>query len=421
MAKKVQFNSTDLKNEIVPIGFFAIIIIVYLIGEFHRLGDFKIFLDAGELLERRDNIYIYNDLNSFKYYYSPLFALFLSLFVNINDLIPILIWKLFNFFFIYRIWVIINERYLDLSNFSIKQKKLFQACIFLSSFVFVSECFHLNQMTIFLLYAFIEGVDLIHFKQRYFWGALLIAIAINIKIIPIVIIPYFIFRNMIKPTIYIILISIILLVIPAFFIGIEYNSFLHIEWWKSINPLNQEHIIDVNERGLHSLSSFFSALFTNQLGNEGNLQYKRNILDLAPSAVFYILNITRAFLILYTIKIMNYSLFKKVQSNKQLFYEISYILLITPLIFPHQQIYGFLLVIPAIIYITNNCFKDFNIKGRLNLKSILFIVSVLIYSSVIILGFMKGTLYHYKVFTYGILLLLIVFCLYPLNKKVISK
>ncbi len=417
MGEKNRIAYQCVKNNFVPISYLLILIIVYLIAEYNRLGDFRIFLDAGELLKGKENIYLYNHLNNFKYYYSPLFALFLSLFTKVNDVVIIILWKLLSFFFLFRIWIIINKRFIDVNIFSVRQKEIFQACVFLSCFIFISSCLHMAQMTIFLLYAIIEGLELILYKKKYFFGALLIAIAINIKIMPIIILPYLIYRNMFKPSIYIIIILLVLLAIPAFFIGIEYNIFLHIEWWKSINPFNPEHIIDINESGFHGLSALFSSLFTDALGNKYNLQLKRNILNLNYTTIFYILNITRLILILYTVRIMKSPPFCKSKSNMQTFYEISYILLITPLIFPHQQIYGFLFVIPAVVYIMYNCFIEIIKYKKINVKIILLICSVIIYNLVIILGFMKNILNHYKVLTYGVLLLLLVFLLYPLKNK----
>lgn len=400
-----------MKKNIYLIGFLFILGIIYIVFEFNKLGDFKVFLDAGQLLKEKRNIYLYNELNNFKYYYSPLFAVFISIFSK-NYLIAVILWKIINLFFIFRIWKIIEENFLNFSVFSSNQKAIFLLSSFLISFLFISKNLHMAQMTLFLLYAILEGLNLILYKQKYLFGAILIATAINIKIMPIVILPYLIYRKELKSSLYIIITLFIFILLPALFIGIEYNTFLHSEWWKSINPLNQEHIIDVNERGFHSLSTFFGVLFSDELGNEHNLQIKRNIANFTPEIISYILNIVRFILIAFTLKILNTLPFKKAADKFHTFYEISYILLITPLIFPHQQIYGFIFIIPALIYVLYCTFIEVISKKGINFKNGLFAFSFLIMNSIIIFGFMRDILYHFKIMTYGIIFFLIIFILY---------
>ena len=404
-----------MKRNIVLYCFLFLAGVVYLIFEFNTKGDFKVFLDAGQLIKQNENIYIYNELNHFKYYYSPLFALILSIFSGTSYLIPIILWKILNLFFLYRIWILIEKHFIDLSGCSDIQRNIFRICVLLSSFIFISKDLHLVQITIFILYTVIEGLHLILYKKQILYGSILIALSLNIKILPVVILPYLLYRREFLSGFYIICISFFLLIIPAFFIGFEYNTFLLTEWWKSINPFNQEHVIDINEKGFHSLSAVFSSLFTSDLGNEYNLQYRRNILDLNYRTIFYILNAVRLVLILYTVRILKLPPFRKSNSKVQTFYEISYILLITPLIFPHQQIFGFLLVLPAMFYIIYVTFKEVIHNRKLKFKNGLLIFSILIINSSVLFGFLKNLLYHYKIMTYGVILLLVLFLLYPLK------
>lgn len=397
------------KNKIIPIVFLLILGIVYLVAEYNRLGDFKIFLDAGKLLKEETNIYIYNDLNNFKYYYSPLYAIIMSFCSNLDYKLIALIWKCLNLFFLYRIWKILTNHFIPLNTLSDKQQIIFQVISILSCFVFIESCLHLVQMSIFLLYVILEGYYLIQNRQLMLAGTFLIALGINIKIMPIVILPYLIYRKQYLPSLLILAFSIVLIITPSIFIGTEYNQFLHAEWWKSINPLNNEHILDINERGFHSLSALISALFTDQLGNEGNLQLKRNILNLNPQTIEIILNVLRVTIILYTLKILSGKPFSKLKSLPIAYYELAYILLVTPLIFPHQQVYGFVFAIPAIFYLVYELLSQFWKTKKLGPFHILFIIASLFTSSIILLGFIKPLLFHFKILTYGILLFLIVF------------
>lgn len=410
----MSFFKTHQKTKTFVLPFIvALLAIVYLFAEYKRLGDFSVFWDAGTLLKSKRNIYLYNELNSFKYYYSPAFALFLSVFSAVNPLIIAVIWKALNIGFLVRIWLIIQQRYLDFNLLELKYRRLLEVLMFLGCITFITATFHVVQMSVFLLYAMFEGVDLIIHKKRPILGALLISIAINIKVMPIVVIPYLFFRKEWLSVIWIKVFFIALILVPSLFIGHDYNKFLHSEWWKSINPINEEHILDVNERGFHSLSALITSLFTDNLGNASNLQYKRNILNLNVETVTIILNIIRLSLVGYTLKILGASFFKKSKSKLHVFYELSYILLITPLIFPHQQIYGFLLIFPALTYVLYNLFIDFSLTKKVGVKMVLLLVALILSNSTTIFGFIRYDLAHFKVTTYGVLLILGLFISYP--------
>jgi len=93
-------------------------------------------------------------------------------------------------------------------------------------------------------------------------------------------------------------------------------------------------------------------------------------------------------------------------------YELSYILLITPLIFPHQQVYGFLLILPATAYILLNVFLEVKTKTKVSLRLVLFVIAIIITNSITLFGFMREELFHFKITTYGVLLQLGLFLSY---------
>lgn len=411
---KGNFRNTILyiQSNRVLLLFMLVLAIVYLGVEFQKLADFRIYLDAGKLLNQKRDIYSRNELNDFKYYYSPLFACFISLFSNLNYLIPTLIWKLFNLFLLFRIWKILENHFLDLETLKPQHKDWFRIFTFLGIYLFAAESLHYAQMTIFMLYAILEGIKLVFFQKKLILGSLLIALAINIKIIPVVLLPYLIYRKEFKPAMYILAFVIVSLLLPALFVGWEYNSFLHNAWWNSINPLNSEHIVDVDERGFHSLSSLFGSLFSSELGNLHNLQIRRHILDLEPQIISMILNFSRFILIVCTIWILKLPAFTPAANRKQQLCEIGYILLITPLIFPHQQVYSYLLILPALAFIFNEVFIEFKDRKTIRFRHVLLALSLLTYNSVLILGFMRPWLEHFKILVYGMLLFLIVFLIY---------
>ena len=215
------------------IALFAVIMLVF---EFTRTGDFKIFVNAGGLLMDERNLYVYNEYSEFKYWYSPLFALMLAPFKGMPVLVPILLWKLLNLFFLYRIWKIIDQRYIDYALFTSKTKRTFQILSWVLGFYLIFNTTHTVQMSLFIIYSVLESIDLIQSRKKPLLGAALLALAINIKIMPIVAIPYLIYRKEFKGAIYCVILWVAMLYLPAIFIGVEYNDFLLSEWWKAVNP-----------------------------------------------------------------------------------------------------------------------------------------------------------------------------------------
>ena len=180
-------------------------------------------------------------------------------------------------------------------------------------------------------------------------------------------------------------------------------------------------MLDVKEKGFHSLSALFTALFTETKGNSYVLDIKRNILLLEDQTVFIIINGSRLILVSLMLWVLNTMPFLKAKSKTHEFWEISYLLLITPLIFPHQQVYGFTLAWPAVIY-TLYYFMARRKEQGLQLWDYLWMFTLLLINLELLLGFLRDILWHYKTLTYGILLLtFLLIAANPSKNKVLTK
>jgi hypothetical protein len=336
--------------------------VIILLFETTRFGDFEVFLGASKALVLHKNIYETHYIDGFRYFYSPLFATFLSFFSTMPDLVPLLIWKILNLFFLYRTWIIMEKMFIDYKPFSNTKKIAFQLIVFSCSFFLFFSSLHLSQLSLLLLYGIMEGVYQIREKKNHILGAFVLALVINIKIMPLVIVPWLLYRAEFRSTIYVLLFTIVLLFLPAIFIGFEYNLIQLGAWWKTVNPSNQEHILDLQETGFHGLSSLIASLCYAGFGNHFDLGLKRNIVSLDPQTISYIINFVRLILIAYTLKILQTKPFVSFVHKTQLFHELAYILLVTPLIFPHQQVYGFLFAFPAIVFCIYYFALDLNKK-----------------------------------------------------------
>lgn len=405
-------------------GFIVLIIVLFEAKVTGNGGDFNIFVSASRDLLLGKNIYQIQYNEWYHYYYDVLFSLILIPFSYLPLYLVKLIWLILNVFFVYRIWKIFLN-WLPISLLIKNNKIIFTALSFLFILSFLRDNFHLAQVTIFILYLILEGLSLINNNKRIA-GSALIALGINIKLLPLVIIPYLLYRNQWKPALFIILFVILFLFIPGVIIGFDYNQFLLLERWNLINPINQEHILDTSERSFHSLTTLLATLLVENSGDEHALTLKRNIANLSIENLNRVINIVRGALILFTFYFLRTKPFKNTPDNLQKLYEISYLCLIIPLIFPHQQYYAFFFVFPATTYLmyyivysyfngnseTITYFKSIKKISLITLLSAAYALT----NSHFILGEFNPIYDHYKTLTYGVLILIAILAICPPEK-----
>src|SRR5207244_133993 len=127
-------------------------------------------------------------------------------------------------------------------------------------------------------------------KGNKFAGAGLIALGINIKLLPLVLIPYLVYRREYKTVAYSIIIYAGLLFLPVVIIGWERNMFLIKSWYSHLNPMNQKNLLDVDERSFHGLSTLLATLLVEKVPDKFALPVKRNIANLKVEQLNWILN-----------------------------------------------------------------------------------------------------------------------------------
>lgn len=389
--------------------FGLIFVTVFFHFEAQRSTDFDIFLAASGDLADGKNIYLTFYKQWYHYYYDVAFA---------GGLVPLtilpaywarIIWLSLNFILGIRVLKII---YSWLPDNNLNRKELFFVILLglLFNLRFFRDNFHLGQTTILILYLCIEGLNFI-FINRPVWGAVLLAFGITIKILPLVLLPYLLYRGYWKESVFVVFFALILLYFPGFIIGFDYNAELLSARWQILNPLNPEHVLDNTERSFHSVSSYLGVLLVEDTGDFQVLDLKRNIADVPMKTLGWILLIVRSFFVLATFYFLKTGPFKREPDKLRRLYELSYILMIAPLIFPHQQHYAFLFVLPAAVYLIYYGFLRFRRKNQNRLTKIVWSTTLLIaylaVSSHFILGEFNRYYDHFKVLTYGIFLLII--------------
>lgn len=369
----------------------------------NRSGDFQVFLEAGKLLKSGENPYHQWLLNKqCLYFYSPLWAILISPFTEYAYLIKLL-WLLTNVFFLHRIWRICQAQ-LSIKFLSSKQQFFFLLLLAVCTHRFVLYNFMMIQMTIFIVWAILESLGLFD-KKKLLAGALILALAINIKLLALVALPYLIYRGYFKAFGLTVLFLLIYLLLPSVYLGWERNVFLHQQWWSVINPSTVEHLFDT-ELGPHDLSALIPNLLMETSSNDYTL--RRHILTLSLDNTLLILNVFRGGLIVLTVYFLGTSIFKKRGVGSARLKEISYLLLIVPLIFPHQQKYAFFFAFPAVMFLLKYLFTAERTPKKTAVW-VLFLLSftlMTLTSDAFIGRDLNKLTQFYKLITYGTLLLI---------------
>lgn len=356
------------------LGIFLILLFVYFESFVKADKDFDIFIGAAQLIKEGKSCYntwIPCGKNFLLYYYSPLFAVILIPLSNLPLYLSYIIWILFNLFFLYKI-IFLIDYYLKISGFSYRIKIFFILMVSACILRFLLYNFDLGQMTIFLVFASLESIRLIHENKKW-QGAALLALAINIKLLPLSLIFYLIYRSEFKSFALVIFFSIVYLILPILFIDISFNNFLLNEWWNTMTTTIDRSIID--DVGRESLSALIPS-YIMEIKEE--ITFKRNLINLSLETTITILTAFRATLILLTLYFLRALPFKKMSSPLVHFYSLSYIMLITPLISPHQGKYSFFYLFPAFCYVVYSILSlDFN-KPKLLFKNKIAICGILI-------------------------------------------
>ncbi len=381
-------------------------LLYFLYIESQGQGDFFIFLSASQDLFKGENIFEKSYVDSYHYFYSVFFAILLHPLTWLPFQLAKFLWLALNVFFVFRIFQIIKNL-LPLHSFSKKQLLFMRIAGFVFAFRFVFENLHHSQTTILLLYLCLQGLQLV-FSNKPLPGAALIALGINIKILPIVLLPYLFYRGFFKAGSFVIAFYALFLFFPAVFVGWEFNQTLLSTWLTLINPGNTVHILDVDERSFHGLSTLLSTLLAENVPDAYALSIKRNIANVSLDQLNLILNVVRLALISFSLYFFRSLPFRSATGMKQQFWEVSYLLMLIPLIFPHQQHYGFLFICPAFVFCLYYFIQNRKLmsKAKYNFILISCCVIYLVCNLKILLGEFNDYYEHFKILTYGALLLI---------------
>lgn len=386
---------------------FALLSLLYLLLEARGEGDLYIYLQAGGRLQEGIDIYMTKYIDDqYQYYYSVVFAYVLQPFYGLSYYWVKFFWLALNYVLFLHLAVLFYSSTL-IKSLAPKTKNWVLALSLLFSLRFVHENIHASQITIIIFWCCIMALRF-SYKEQALKAALFLAIGINLKLLPLLLLPYLVYRGYFKTLVYAAGILCGLYLLPSLLIGHDYNIKLLQSWWSQINPTQARHVLDVDERSFHGLSTLLATLLVEKVPDMYAMPLKRNIFDLSYETVARVLLIARLLLLGFGLYFLRSLPFKKAKNELQFVFETSYLLLLIPLLFPHQQHYAFLFATPAFAGVIYGLTVTATKRSKTS-SSVLYTLVVVVYLTgnlKLLLGEFNRYYEHYKILTYGAILLI---------------
>jgi hypothetical protein len=381
-------------------------VLAYILLETRQHQDFDIFLLASKDFMQGGNIFVHHYEDGFRFFYSPLFAAVLMPFTFLPVYVARVLWLTLNVLAFVRVFNRIKS-YMGFDAFSDKQKLWFNFLSVVFSAKLILDNFHNGQMTVFMLLFMLEGLRLIN-ANKVLWGAALIALGINFKFLPLVLLPYLFYNKQLKACAFIVAWCVLFLFLPALVCGFEFNTVLLKDWLLAINPSNTEHLIDTDETTLNGLTTLIPTLLMDKVPDPHALMYKRNILNVGVSTVVATITVVRLLLLCFVVYFLRRKPFTPPKNKVQALWELSYVFLLIPLIFPHQQHYAFLMMMPASMYVIYGLFVAKIRTHKIDWGFLSALILIYLLTNVhLLLGEFRQYYDHYKIITYGGLLMIV--------------
>jgi hypothetical protein len=397
-------------------GLIVLMLLYFVKVYFMNPGDFRSYYHAGtKIREGLSPYYFYVPEEGWvsMFSYPPFFAMLMLPFSMMPIGIAAFLWNILSLTALFRIFKLIVEFLSVKQHFNAQKYRIFIFLTLLFTIRFLLYNFDLTQSTLIVMWGTLESVKYIK-EDKFVVGGLLLAGVISIKLLPLVILPYLIYRAYFKAAGLTVLFILVLNSIPFFTFGQE--GFLKIvnEWWRIVNPTNIEFTLKQNsgDETTHALSAFVPAFFSDSVVR---YSLRRHFLTLNPSQVITLLLFFRVFFIGLTLYFLRSKPFTKASSSYQFMWEISYLLMVIPLIFPQQMKYAFALLLPAFSYLVFYVMtmkRNTQFRFLIALMCLVFILTTLPTDGIIGKRYYEYAQY-YKLITWGTFVSIFTLAMFP--------
>jgi hypothetical protein len=174
-----------------------------------------------------------------------------------------------------------------------------------------------------------------------------------------------------------------------------------------INPSDPRHVLDEEEPSFIPLGALISSYLSKEGGGPYTMDLPRNLADLSIQRIGILLLLARAVFVSIALFFLRWPPFRPAASARHVWWEVSYLLLCTVLIFPHQRYYSVLLAAPACIWITFHTVARASagisrMKGWLALCIVVYLLT----NADLLLGEYAPVYKHYKLMSFMVIALI---------------
>lgn len=314
-------------------------------------NDINIFYLAAGELARGGNPYDGPHLYGMWYYYSPLFASLLVPFTFLPMMVLKAVWMALGFVMLNRIYVLLN-RYIPVPEGKNGLWLLGLLALLSYNAVFMNLLY--GQMTILLVWCCLESAGCFANGQAV-RGGLVLAIGINIKILPVFLLWYYLLKRQFRPFFMTLAAMLLLVLLPYLYLRWGYHTQLIKDWFSLLNPLNKEHVNTVGEGGFIDFASLLTKYFSGiPVKGERDLTLQiwshHQILYMQWAFRFFI-----AFLAAWTVLQFHP---RRFEGSRRQLADVAFFMLCIPCAFPHQRDYSVMLCIPAMYMMLQSYLTD---------------------------------------------------------------
>lgn len=331
---------------LVLVALFQLITLVLSLGS---LNDMEIFRSAATALGEGRNIFLERYRDGYAYYYGVLFALFLGLFDGVPLAWMQLAWGLLQLLLLFRLHRVL-EQWTGMDRRPLATRLWVHAVVALVLLQAVRDNLNACQTTILLCWCCVETLEQAH-QGRYALAALILAFGIDMKLLPLVVVPYLVYRAQWRTLLWLPLFLAVLMTLPLPFIGTGAGQALLETRWQLLDPMQQQHLLDDEEPDFVSLGSLLSAYFGDGTVRDHEVGLPRRILALSPGHIGYLLLLARLVLVVGMLWFLRTWPFRFSRDDAHRTWEVGYLLACVPLIFPHQQNYSVFFLIVLLFHL----------------------------------------------------------------------
>lgn len=207
-------------------------------------GDFKVYLAAAKYFTEGKNPYgdwlLWNNQVTDRFFYGPAFGLALIPLLKIPEVWAFCVFGLVQVLFAMRSYYLL-QKMLRIDGLSTKQQWFWILLTILCSIRFILHNIEGGQVTISIFYFTLEGLYQIFYGRKVL-GSILLGIAIHIKIMPLIFIPYLLWRKEWLATTISLITFVILCFTPLLLFDMPSTLHMLSEWWNGINPIGNRYI-----------------------------------------------------------------------------------------------------------------------------------------------------------------------------------